>query len=121
MPPGRRLVTSDFNIFLNLSIHLSCIVFSTGLLLRTVLGHMNFWPVFLLVEIAKITFQLNVAVLNVSCLLQFSVIKNFDWIHSNGDKVKMYHSYSKSFNSILENCYDICDSVINPSRRCRGC
>ena len=89
VPPGRRLVTSDLNIFLNLSLHLSCFVFSAGLLLRTVLGHMSLWPVFFMVEIMKITFQLNLAVLNVSCLLQFSIIMNFDWVHSYRDKVRL--------------------------------
>ena len=80
-------MTSDLNIFLNLTLHLSAFVFSAGLLIRTVLGHMNFWPVFFLVEIMKMTCQLNLAVLNVSCLLQFSVIMNFDWVHRYGDKV----------------------------------
>ena len=82
-------MTSDLNIFINLTLHLSCFVFIAGLLLRTVLGHMNFWPVFVVVEIMKISFQLNIAVMNVSCLLQFSVIMNFDWVHRYGEKVKL--------------------------------
>ena len=79
---------SDLNIFFNLTLHLSYFVFAAGLLLRTVLGHMNFWPLFLLVEVMKITFQLNLAVMNVSCLLQFSVIMNFDWVYRYTDKVR---------------------------------
>ena len=77
---------------------------------------MNFWPLFALVEIMKISFQLNLAVMNVICLLQFSVIMNFDWVHRYGEKVKLTVKILELIRfPFTENLYNIGPSLSDPS------
>ena len=52
------------------------------------MGYMSFWTVFIIVEIMKIVFQLNAALLNICCFLQFSIIMNLDWTDQYRDKVQ---------------------------------
>ena len=88
-PAGRRLVTADLNLLLNVTLHLAVLTFSLGLLTRTVAGPVSFWLVFLLVEVLmKISFLMVAAVANVCGVIQFTILYHPAWILDQDDKVK---------------------------------
>ena len=87
-PPGRRMVTSSLNILLNSSLHAALLTFSLGLAVRIMFGHLSFWIVFLIVEVAmKMSFMLVAGVANFTRLVQISIVNNHSWVQNYNDKV----------------------------------
>ena len=60
-----------------------------GLAFRIIFGPLNFWLVFIIVEMMKSSLHLSFAIFNISTFVQMSLILNYEWVFKKNDKVFM--------------------------------
>lgn len=58
-----------------------------GLALRIIFGPLNYWTVFIIVEMLKNCLHLSFAIFNISTFIQISMILNYEWVFLRDDKV----------------------------------
>ena len=79
-------VTSEIHNFFLTVCHFAFFLFYTGLILRSLSGHLSFWVIFALVETLKMSFVLATGIFNVSSFIQLSIILNFKLTQNYRDR-----------------------------------
>lgn len=109
-PPGRKMVTSDVQIYFIMAFQMANFSLYTGIITRLLFGYLPYTLIFFFVEMMKHSLHFGAAVANVSAILEFSIIFNFEWTHKTDDKVlpfiiskilppfiEYYHIFNSSF------------------------
>ena len=80
-------MTSDINNYFVYSFHVTHCSFYMGLAFKIIFGPLNFWIVFIIVEMMKSSLHLSFAIFNISTFVQMSLILNYEWVFKKNDKV----------------------------------
>ena len=75
-PPGRRLVTAEIHNYLVLSWQFMTAIFYSTFVMRIIWGYFSFHIIFVSVEISKLSMAMSLSILNVSSILQISLMLN---------------------------------------------
>ena len=100
-PPGRRMVTSDVQIYFLKCFQAANIALYVGLFSRIIFVFFPFYTIFFFVELMKNFFHCAMSIFNVSTVLEISLIFNYEWIHITEDKVFYIFNFFHYFKLIL--------------------
>ena len=75
-PPGRRLVTAEIHNYLVLSWHFMTAIFFSTFVMRMIWGYFSFQTIFVCIEMSKLSMAMSLSILNVSSVLQISLMLN---------------------------------------------